>query len=229
MTEITKIFEHKKIIREKLIPFGFERIQEQEDLYYRYQKILPGSGFVMTVRITQQDEITTEVTDPVLNEPYILHLTDAVGGFVGNIREQYQQTLLEIAENCAEPDVFKNPQSKQIISYVLEKYDDELEFLWKKFDNNAILRRKDNRKWYAVVMTIPKNKLGIVSDQPDQEIEIIDLRIQPEQLPSLIDHQKYFPGWHMNKKHWYTIILDSSVPTEELCRRIDESYVLARK
>ena len=35
------------------------------------------------------------------------------------------------------------------------------------------------------------------------------------------------PGWHMNKKHWCTIILDGSVPFKEICRRIDASYLLA--
>ena len=33
----------------------------------------------------------------------------------------------------------------------------------------------------------------------------------------------------MNKKHWYTILLDDSVPLEEICRRIDRSYLLAVK
>ena len=32
----------------------------------------------------------------------------------------------------------------------------------------------------------------------------------------------------MNKKHWYTVILDGSVPFEEICRRIDESYGSAK-
>ncbi|MDE6730603.1 MAG: MmcQ/YjbR family DNA-binding protein [Oscillospiraceae bacterium] len=224
MTDMTEIFKHKKLVKEKLIPFGFEIHPEQH--FYDYQKILPGSDFILTVRISEQGEIFTEVIDPVLHEPYILHLTDAVGEFVGNVREQCQKILSEIAENCFIPDVFQNPQSKQILAYVRETYGDELEFLWKKFDDNAILRRKDSQKWYAVLMTIAKRKLGMDSDQT---VEIIDLRIQPEQIESLIDDQNYFPGWHMNKKHWYTIILDHSVPTEELCRRIDESYLLAKK
>lgn len=224
MVQVTDLFQRKKLVIEKLIPFGFEKKQDQS-LYY-YQKILPESCFILTVRISEHGEVSTEVIDPVLNEPYILHLTDAVGGFVGNVREQYKKILSEIAENCFEPDVFRNPQSQEIISYVSKTYGDTLEFLWKKFDDNAILRRKDNQKWYAVLMTISKRKLGIDSDQA---AEIIDLRIQPEQINSLIDYQNYFPGWHMNKKHWYTIILDDSVSTEEICKRIDASYLLTKK
>jgi len=62
---------------------------------------------------------------------------------------------------------------------------------------------------------------------PDEIVEIIDLRLSPEKMESLIDKKNYFPGWHMNKKHWYTIILDGSVSTDEICQRLNDSYLLA--
>lgn len=34
------------------------------------------------------------------------------------------------------------------------------------------------------------------------------------------------PGWHMNKKHWNTLILDGSIPAGEIQRLIDHSYSL---
>ena len=34
------------------------------------------------------------------------------------------------------------------------------------------------------------------------------------------------PGYHMNKRHWNTIILDGSIPDEEILSMIDESYAL---
>jgi predicted DNA-binding protein (MmcQ/YjbR family) len=33
-------------------------------------------------------------------------------------------------------------------------------------------------------------------------------------------------GYHMNKKHWNTILLDGSVPDKEICSWIDHSYQL---
>ena len=36
------------------------------------------------------------------------------------------------------------------------------------------------------------------------------------------------PGYHQNKEHWNTIVLDGSVPTEEVKRMIAESYDLVR-
>lgn len=41
--------------------------------------------------------------------------------------------------------------------------------------------------------------------------------------------EKYLLGYHINKKQRITICLDVSVPTEEICRRIDKSYELAVK
>ena len=58
-------------------------------------------------------------------------------------------------------------------------------------------------------------------------VEIIDLRIKPEDVEALLDGKKYFPGYHMNKRHWYTICLDGSVPIEEIFCRVDESFALA--
>ena len=39
-------------------------------------------------------------------------------------------------------------------------------------------------------------------------------------------YQSVLPGWHQNKQHWNTIILDGSIPAEEICRMIAESYDL---
>ena len=36
------------------------------------------------------------------------------------------------------------------------------------------------------------------------------------------------PGYHMNKKHWNTILLDGSIPDTELLKWIDHSYDLVR-
>ena len=37
------------------------------------------------------------------------------------------------------------------------------------------------------------------------------------------------PGYHMNKKHWNTIILDGTIPNDDICSMIDDSYYLVVK
>ena len=133
--------------------------------------------------------------------------------------------MQDIADRCYETAVFKSEQSIALIAYVREKYGDELEYLWDKFPDNAVWRRKDNEKWYGALLTVSRRKLGIPSDEI---VEIIDLRIAPEAMENLIDNARFFPGWHMNKKHWYTIILDGTVSLDEIYRKLDESYLLAK-
>lgn len=111
-----------------------------------------------------------------------------------------------------------------IIRYVRESFGDELEFLWTKFPDNAVWRRKDNRKWYGAVLTVVGRKIGL---DTDKVVEIIDLRMDPSDVETVLSRAHYYPGWHMNKKNWYTVVLDGSIPDEELKERIMESYELA--
>lgn len=216
-------FHNRKANPEKLLAYGFDR----DNSGYYYGTEIADGHFRLVVSITDNGEVRTQVIDIETGDEYILHHTaKATGAFVGMVKANYEAVLAEIAEKCFDPDVFKSEQAKQIITYVREKYDDELEFLWKKFPDNAIWRRKDTKKWYAALLTVSARKLSLDSDEV---IEIIDLRMKPEEIGKIVDNQTYFPGYHMNKKHWITICLDGSVPCDEIFGRIDASYLLARK
>lgn len=41
-------------------------------------------------------------------------------------------------------------------------------------------------------------------------------------------YESILPGWHLNKKHWNSIILDGTVPEKEIKRMIEESYDLTK-
>lgn len=182
--------------------------------------------FILYVLVSG-NTVKTKLIDTATNEEYVLHLIDAVSGaFVGLIRTNYKQVLNNIAEKCFDTNIFKNEYTQKVIEYVRQKYNDELEFLWEKYPSNAIWRRKDTKKWYCALLVLSKRKLYIESDEV---IDILDLRVEPEELKSLIDNKKYFAGYHMNKQHWCTICLDGSIALEEVFGRIDNSYALALK
>lgn len=58
-------------------------------------------------------------------------------------------------------------------------------------------------------------------------VEILDLRYQKNDIKNIIDNYKIFPGYHMNKDNWITIILDGRVELEEIYQLIDNSYQLS--
>lgn len=222
------MFEEKFFIRrkkndEKLINYGFTKKADG----YQYTTSVMNGQFLLYVFVDNKGAVSTKMIDCLENEEYPLYKVSAsVGSFVGKVRAECEAVLTDIAEKCYETDIFHGEQTLAVINYVREKYGDEMEYLWERFPDNAIWRRKDNRKWYGAVLTVSKEKLGLASSEI---AEIIDLRLQPEQVAQTIDHVKYFPGWHMNKKHWYTMLLNHSVSTEEICERIDISYALAVK
>ena len=222
------MFEEKYFIRRKkhdgkLTAYGFTRQAEG----YRYAVPVMDGDFLLHVFIDEKGKVTTQMIDCATQEEYTLHKVESSAGpFVGQVRAACEAVLTDIASTCYEPDLFHGEQTLALIDYVRETYGDEPAFLWEKFPEYAVWRRKDTGKWYGIVLPLPKRKLGLDSSEI---AEIIDLRLDPGQMADTVDRERYFPGWHMNKKSWYTILLDGSVPTGEIRQRIDESYRLATK
>jgi predicted DNA-binding protein (MmcQ/YjbR family) len=53
------------------------------------------------------------------------------------------------------------------------------------------------------------------------------LKCDPEYAIDLREkHPAIIPGYHMNKKHWNTVILDGSLPDPFIMKLIDDSYKL---
>lgn len=220
---MNEIFKNKKVNIDKLIKYGFKLEGEN----YVYCAPISALQFIVEIFVAHDGNVTTQCFDENNGEEYTLyHLKEATGAFVGQVREEIDKLLQDICDKCFDDNVFKNPQTKEIIELVRDKYGDELEFLWEKFDNDAIWRRKDNNKWYAAILTTKKN--SIFHDESGELLEVIDLRAGSDEINEIVDDKKYFRGYHMNKQHWLTIVLDYSIPTDEIMERIKKSYILAK-
>ena len=223
MIDTASIFHNRTPNADRLLKAGFAATEQG----YAGSFDLPQGQFLMDVVISPEGAVSVKVVDRENEEEYVLvHAPGASGVFVGSVIQACEDRLREIAQNCFEYEVFRSTQAKELIRYVDRIYGDRLEFLWKKFPDNAVFRRGDTGKWYAVILTISRAKLGPAEAGT---VEILDLRGQPEEIAALVDGRTYFPGYHMNKTHWYTICLDGSVPTQELCERVHASYLLAEK
>lgn len=222
MRNLSKDFENKKIEKEKLLKYGFVL----KNGIYVYETYICNCQFQVVVEITKENQ-TAKVIDLELGDEYILaDVFGSKGSFVGKVKEEYENILRDILNNCTAYDVFKSQQALEIIKYVKEKYNDDLEYLWKKFPSNAVWRNKENQKWFGILLLLNENKLGIESDRV---IEIIDLRYPKESIKEIIDNQKVFAGYHMNKNSWITIRLDGSVPINKIYELIDNSYTISLK
>lgn len=218
MRILKKELRNKKFELDKLLTYGFECAN---DIYEYLEVLLEPFPQVVTYR---NDRMVTKVLDIDTNEEYVLaDILNANGDFVGKIREVYEANILDIIDNCSVEDMSKNEITKEVIHYIETTCNGELEFFWKKTPNNAIFRHKENKKWYAALLTVKADKLGIDSDEL---VEIIDLKNTPEEIEKIVDNELYYVGYHMNKNHWFTIVLDGRVPLETICKCIDISYHL---
>lgn len=79
-----------------------------------------------------------------------------------------------------------------------------------------------------LVAKIKNNMFATLSNR--NNIPQMNLKCDPDQALALRDiFSAILPGYHMNKKHWNTLILDGSIPHKEIERLIDHSYSLVVK
>lgn len=175
----------RKINYDELLKYGFK----QEDNKYIYKINIQNNQFEVNVIIS--DEVNYSKLIDLENETefVLVDLEEANGEFVGQLRQEYDDIIEDIIVKCTNKEVFKSEQAKEVINYITGKYGDKLEFLWEKFDDNAIWRNKQNNKWYGILLTISESKLGIESDKI---IEVIDLRYQKENIEDILDNVKFF-------------------------------------
>ncbi len=63
----------------------------------------------------------------------------------------------------------------------------------------------------------------------DEQPLRFNVKCDPEKAEELREnHSSILPGYHMNKKHWNTVLVDGSLPRKLLKEMIDDSYVLVR-
>lgn len=215
------ILKDLKIDFSNLSKLGFSK----EKNYYKYEKLILNNQFKLIIKITN-NIIISDCIEISTNEkliPYYILTTN--GNFISKIRKEYNNIIQEIKNKCCTQNIFKSEYAHLIIDHVKNKYGDDLEYLWEKYPQNAIWRNKNNKKWYAALLVIDKKKIDLSESGP---VEIIDLLLEPDKINKLVDNQNYFPGYHMNKKHWLTIKLDGSVKIETIYQLIDNSYLIVQ-
>ena len=74
-----------------------------------------------------------------------------------------------------------------------------------------------------VIMTVEKSKLGL---EGREMVDIIDVKCDPDMTNMIIQTYGFLPGYHMNKQHWITILLDGSVSEAKVLDFLDMSYDL---
>lgn len=209
-----EIFGIRKPSIEKLEEFGFAF---DNNIWQYSHKIL--NQFMLYVVYNKKFE--TKLIEIDSGDEYTLYKAEtATGKFVGQIRQEVQNVLEKIKDYCCDKGCYQSITTNKLIEYIKSKYGDEPEFLWDKFPTASAIRRKDNKKWYAVLQLVNLQKLGIDKNQMQ---EIVVFRGSPD----MVDNKNIFVGFHMNKKYWVSMILNENTDFELIKKCIDNSYILS--
>ncbi len=114
---------------------------------------------------------------------------------------------------------------EEVLTYVREQYGVQPDYPWMRTPNYAILRHANSRKWFAAVMDITEDKLGLPTARL---VDAMNLKCDPLVIRSLLGEPGIYPAYHMNKEHWITIHLWSEIPKERVYGLIDLSYGLTK-
>lgn len=70
------------------------------------------------------------------------------------------------------------------------------------------------------------DKIFALTDINSEKLRV-NLKCAPEQSLHLRTlYTQITPGYHMNKKHWNTVLIDGVIPDQEIYLMIDQSYEL---
>lgn len=200
--------------------------------------------------------VTGKVIDTDLQEEYMpLRSPTAIGAFVGQVREDYAAILGDIAEHCFRPLPFLYDQSNRIARRVRKAYGDDVEHTFPRYPDYGVFRDGPSQKWYGIVMTVSKARLERLTEEkfakdrgeklppkkkgktsnapqdqdahPEDEIEVLNVKLDPVKIPLLEQADGFYPCYHMNRSHWITVALDGRVSDDYIMELLQESHALS--
>ena len=114
---------------------------------------------------------------------------------------------------------------QELEAYLADIYSTNGEHLFAKYPSFLVFRHNGNRKWFAVIMDIPRKNLGLPGEGQTQ---VVNLKCDPRLIGSFREEPGIFPGWHMNKAHWISVALEACVEDEKIKFLAAMSYELTK-
>ena len=114
---------------------------------------------------------------------------------------------------------------QKLAAYLTDTHSVEGEHLFAQYPSFLVFRHSGNKKWFAVIMDIPRKNLGLPGEG---EISVVNLKCDTRLIGSFREAPGIFPGWHMNKAHWLSVVLDGTVDDETIKFLVEMSCKLTK-
>ncbi len=115
---------------------------------------------------------------------------------------------------------------QDLLAHIADTYGITPDYPFEEDFVTAVFRHTGNRKWFAIAMRIPRAKLGL---RGEGHVDVVNLKVSPEMIPSLTQEPGIFPAYHMNKSHWVTAALDGTASEEMVAFLTEVSFTLTAK
>ncbi len=111
----------------------------------------------------------------------------------------------------------------ELFLFIHDYYSTDPDYPWMDSPTSAVFRHANNRKWFALVMEVPGNKIGR-EDAPT--LDIMNVKSDPRLTGSFLQEEGVYPAYHMSKTHWLSIALDGTCADDTIMALLDLSYEL---
>jgi predicted DNA-binding protein (MmcQ/YjbR family) len=95
-------------------------------------------------------------------------------------------------------------KKREFLEYCLVTYGTSPDYPFEEDFETAVLRHADTRKWYGIVMKVPRRKFGFDSDEA---VDVVNLKLPLDMYGSFGAADGVYPAYHMNKMHWISVLL----------------------
>lgn len=195
-----------------------------EDGTWRARFSFMDGQFCAEVTVTEAGETRGLVRDADTGDEYTpLRAQNPAGAFAARVREEYAAALLALARACYTACDFAGDQANRIAARIAAEFGTAAEFPWPG-SGHAVFRDRATRRWFALIMAdIPRAKL---ISGAEGRAEVLNVKADPAAVPALQQERSVYRCYHMNKRHWVSVILDGTLDDEHVMRLVRGSRAL---
>lgn len=207
----------KQFIPSLALKFGFKKTGPET---FEINHPLKTADFEVQI-IIDHNEIKLkvfELPDRLEYLPFNLN-EDEGGSFVNQIRSDVDEVVYQVIESCYQLKDYR----ERVFDFVRAEFSTKLETPWAKHPEFYVMKTANRQKWYGLMMRIPYQ---LLDPQQSGIVDVLNLKAPPLKIVDLIDYQTFYPAYHMNKKHWVSVVVDEKINLEQLQALIRQSYQL---
>lgn len=126
------------------------------------------------------------------------------------------------------PDTPINAMANDLATWLHDYYGVNGQHLWEQYPEYTVYRHEtrtsDEGPWFLLICNVDYQQISIADRKGEVFIAVV--KDDPAQINELITKPGFARGYHMNKKHWLTVLLDGTVPKSVVQQLISNSYRL---